>query len=547
MAVSESRQQAEVGAVLRPTGLGLAGSGDHKVIGRAFIVTSSVFLLATLVVVELLEVDRVHEFLTNNDSFRQLFTARDISLVFLCLLPLLLGIALVVVPLQVGARAIAFPRAASLSYWAYLLGGVLLVISYAINGGPTGPRIKGVDLWIAAMVVLILALLLATICVVTTAIALRTPGMTLDRVPLFTWGMVASGVIWLLTLPVLIAALIIGYADHHHGRLLFGSDSFALYRQVLWSLRQPQVFAFAAPALGFAADVIPVAARARYDAFLFQYQGALINIGMFAVLGFGAFTAGGTTGPERTLVYIAMSFLVMLPPLALLGLWGDVFRRGSKVGRPQQAAALIFAVAAVLLLLVGGAAAATQSIARAGVQSTLFEYGQFYLVVLAGVLAGVGALHWWSTKIVGHPVDDKAGGGAAFLGLVGALALGLADIFSGGFGSGAEATSNGIRWCNYLGVVGGGLVLLAVFLGLSNVARVMVSRRATAPADPWEGHTLEWLTASPPAYENFVDLPLVTSEAPLLDRREAGAPIDGAPGSPSAPGAAGVDQTEARV
>lgn len=525
MTQTETPTVASAGAAAARLGpIGLVGSGDHKVIGRLYIATSLVFMLASLAIVELLAVDRVHTFLSGANTqawYRALLTSRDLGLAFGGLVPLFIGIGLVVVPLQIGARTVAFPRAAAASYWAYLLGAALTVVSYALKGGPAGTRTKGVELFAAAFILLLLALLLATVCVVTTAVALRPPGMALDRVPLFTWGMVVSGIIWLLTIPVLIAGLLVAYVDHRHSSLWLGNDPFAMYRRMLWAIRQPEVFALAAPALGFASDVVPVVARARYDSKLLEYQGALINIGFFAVLGFGAYTAGTTGAAAHTLVYIVMAFLVMLPPVALLGMWGDLFRRGAKIGRPQLAAPMLYGVAALLLLLAGGAAAATESIKSSGVQNTLFEYGQFNLVILAGLVGALGALHWWSTKVVGRPVSDLVGAGAGLMVAGGAFLLAMGDILSAGFGTAAQAGGAGIRWANWVLVIGGAGALGGTALAVLNLLAGLRPSREGAPADPWHGHTLEWLTPSPPPPENFEDLPLVTSEAPLLDRREA--------------------------
>lgn len=533
MALTETRVEASVGApARRSSALALLGSGDHKVIGRAFIAASLVFLVAAAAATELLSVDRLHGsgkahlFLTSNKVFTQLFTTNEMVGVFLGLVPLLLGIALVVVPLQVGSRTLAFPRAATGAFWTYLAGGALVIASIAINGGPAGTRTNGIQLWSASLIVVLAALLVATACVVTTAFALRAPGMTLDRVPLFTWGMVVGGVIWLLTFPVLIASLLVLYVDFTHGRALVGDVARgSIYFKTLWAVRQPEVYALVAPALGFAGDVLPVVGRARYDRKLLQYQGALLNIGLFAVLGFGAYTATFRGRPTHSPVYIVMSFMVVLPVLGILALAGDIFRRGRKAGKPQVAAALMFAVAGLLLILTGAIAGAVQSVPAAGVQRTLYDSGQAALVLIGGVAAALGGLHWWCTKILRRPVNDLAGAGAGFLLLAGGFVFGVADLVNGGFGKGAEATSQGITVWNYIGAAGGAVALLGLLLAIVNLLPGV--RPATdhedVPVDPWQGHTLEWITASPPAVHNFDDVPFVTSEAPLLDRREAGA------------------------
>jgi heme/copper-type cytochrome/quinol oxidase subunit 1 len=504
------------------------GVGDHKVIGRLFIITSLVFLVAAVAATELLAVDRLedhgdhHLFLTNAKAFTQLFTTHEYVGVFLGLLPLFLGIALVVVPLQIGARTIAFPRAATAAYGMYMLGGALMIASIAANGGLAGDRNKGIELWFLALGLVLIALLLAAGCVITTVFALRAPGMTLDRVPLFTWGFLAASVIWLLTLPVLLASLLVYYVDFRHGGVMVGDVATgSLYFKTLWAVRQPELYAIAAPALGFFGDVLPVTARARYDSKLLEYQGALINIGAFAVLGFGAFLVTSVGRTTHSLVFIVMAFLAPLPVLALLALSGDLFRRGAKVGKPQVGAAFMFATAGVVLLVVATIAGAVRSVPPAKVQGTLFDSGHFLLILLAGVAAAIGALHFWSTKIIGKPVNDLAGAGAGFLVLAGGFVYGVAEMVNGGFGNQVQSGATGMVGWNYVAAAGGAVALLGVVLGVVNLLPALRPGGGEAPSDPWDGHTLEWLTTSPPEPGNFAEVPYVTSEAPLLDRREA--------------------------
>ena len=179
-------------------------------------------------------------------------------MVFAGLIPLFLGVALVVVPLQVGSRAIAFPRAAALGFWAWLTGVVLWASAYGINGGPGGARPSGVDLWALAFILLIAGLLLASVCVITTVFTLRAPGMRLTRVPLFSWGMVVAASSGCSRLPVLAAVLLIIYVDHHNAGIFLGNNaSGATFCQILWAFRQPQIYAFAAPVLGIPATSSP--------------------------------------------------------------------------------------------------------------------------------------------------------------------------------------------------------------------------------------------------------------------------------------------------
>src|SRR6516165_7603099 len=190
MALTQSRSDVPAASQaqaddLRPTGFaGVLGSGDHKVVGRLFIATSLLFLLVSEVLGLIVNYDQVspgsHKLLNSGNAFGYT-TSHVVGVVFAGLIPLFLGVALVVVPLQIGSRAIAFPRAAALGFWTWLTGVVLIGVAYGIDGGPGGGRATGVDLWALAFIMAIAGLLLASICVITTVFTLRAPGMPHPR------------------------------------------------------------------------------------------------------------------------------------------------------------------------------------------------------------------------------------------------------------------------------------------------------------------------------------------------------------------------------
>jgi cytochrome c oxidase subunit 1 len=206
-----------------PASAGLAsflGTGDHKVVGRIWLVASLVQLVlagAAALWVAVLRIDTADLATDAPDFFAQAFTFRSIGGAFLFLLPLTIGIATLVVPLQVGAPTIAFPRAAAAAVWTYLFGSLLIVGAYAIDGGPFGSDTDGVRLFIVAFLLVLVALVVAWICIATTVIALRTPGMALTRVPLFAWSTLVAATVWTLVLPVLAGVVLIAYIDIRYG------------------------------------------------------------------------------------------------------------------------------------------------------------------------------------------------------------------------------------------------------------------------------------------------------------------------------------------
>lgn len=502
----------------QPSGLaGVLGSGDHKVIGRLYIVTALIFGLVILTLGGLLGFEATDP--TSIDVFSsstvfQFFTLFRVGSVFLLALPLVIGVAMVVVPLQVGARAIAFPRAAAASYWGWLMGSVLLIVSYAINGGPAGGRSAGVNLFLASFGLIVVSILLAAIALATTVLALRHTGLSLSRTPLFAWSVAVASIMWVLTLPVLGGLLVLLYVDHRHGAAALGGNA-NIYPRLLWVFRNPQIYTLAIPVLGFAGDALATTARAR----LAPRGVAIGAIGAFGVASFGAFLAGAEFGTYDSVVVVAMSLIAVVPVLALLGVVGDVVRRGSF----RVTAGALYAISALLILLVGTVAAAVGSFPTFETAGTIFDLGVSHAVVLASLVASLGGIHWWSTKIGRQQANEAMGRVAPLLLLVGSLAVVAADVISGLFGEGAELNADwtgGMEAMNWVAVLGTAVVALGLLTSLGAVLPALKAG-TDVPADPWEGQTLEWLAPSPPPIGNFdAELAPVTSAEPLADLRQ---------------------------
>ncbi len=495
-----------------PAGLaGVLGTGDHTHLGRLWIASSLVFLAVSGVLGAVLSVQRIDTSGTDV-NYLQGASMHSVQGVFLFLLPLLVGLATAVVPLQVGARTVAFPRAAAAAFWTWLVAGVLLVASYAIDGGPYGERSDGVGLFIVALGLVVVALSLAMICVVTTVLALRAPGMGLARVPLFAWSNAVAGVMWLLTLPVLAAGLVLLYLDQRYGQVFLGGPE-QLYGRISWALGQPQVYAFAVPALGIVAEVVPVMAGRRPRPM--GHTGAMAAIGAFGALGFGAY-AQRAFNPEvlTSPVFVAMSLAALVPVVALAALWADTLRSG----RPRLASPLIYAAAGALMLLVGVAAGVLTGVEPAELVDTTWATAQVHYVVLGTAICALGGVHYWATKITGRTLPEGLGRLAAVVLLLGTVGLAFPDLVSGLFGD-DEASVVGVEALNVLSALGGLAVLLGV--GCFLVALLGGLRRGGRHVvDPWSGHTLEWLVPSPPAGGPRPELPLVASPTPALDTRE---------------------------
>jgi heme/copper-type cytochrome/quinol oxidase subunit 1 len=521
-----------------PSATGLAsilGSGDHKVVGRLWLVASLVHLVlagSAALWVAALRVDPEKLSTDAPDFFAQAFTFRSIGGAFLFLLPLTIGIATLVVPLQVGASTLAFPRAAAAAAWTYLLGGGLVIGAYAIDGGPFGEDTDGVRLFIVAFLLVLVALVVAWICIATTVIALRAPGMSLRRVPLFAWSSLVAATVWVLTLPVLAGVVLIAYIDVRYGGadgFISGGGAATLYSRIAWVFGQPAVYAFGIPVLGFLGSVVPVFSSTRHQ----LHRVAMGLIGAFGALSAGAW-ALPAFGPEPTpwlyeAPWVAVSIAVLVPVLGLFGLWALTARQG----QPRLASPLVFGGAAGLMLLAGLLAGAVQAIEPietlvdgegTSLYGTTVTTSVASYVVLAAVIAALGGVVYWAPKILGRQLQETGALVVALLLLAGTVLWALPDVISGLLGQSAAPGAlpadnlDNIEVLNTMSAVGGAVVALAVAAFVALLIRA--TRSHDLPGDdPWSGHTLEWVTSSPPPVGNFATLPAISSEAPLYDAR----------------------------
>ena len=545
-----------------PSAFGWLNTVDHKRIGRLFIACSLLFALAGAVADLLVRFDLAsssgHTVL-NADSFVQVFTFTRDALVFGMLIPLFLGIAIYVVPLQVGAPNVAFGRAAALSFWGWLVSAGVLVGAYIANGGPGGGFSDGVDLHLLALAGLVISLLTGAICVAVTTLTMRAPGMYMDRTPPFAWSALVTASMLVVSLGVVLGQIVVLYIEHRYGPRFLGGN-YGIWSRIDWMYRTPQLFIYVVPVLGVVAEIMLAAARR----WVFEPLALYFTMGLVGLFGFGAWANFGITGEGADIVDgLEGIVLVGLYAGALAGVSGLLALLGFTVWqsrswpRPTTAvlaafgAGTLIAVAALVGLI--GAGADWLQIAGRGVDGnaplwlTTWVTGQQSLLIYgAGLLGGLAALHWWAPKIWGRRLFELAGLGSLLAIGGGALLAWLGPTLSGAFteqpqfvygepllttryvGQVDDTGASVAEGLSVLGAVGVVIVLAGVALVVLNlVVCVAMGKGAEAEADPWGGLTPEWLLPSPPPLGSAEALPELTSGTPLLDAELHGNGLNG--------------------
>lgn len=494
-------------------------TAQHRAVGRLYAGFALLAGLGAAVIGLLLAIER-----TTNDSGTvildatstyQLSTLLRIALPYLVVAPLMLGIALAVVPHQIGSRAVAFPRAAALSFWMWLGGAVLLICGYGDNGGIGGLG-KGVSLAVLGLGLSVVGLLLGSVCLAATVMTLRAPGMTLDRVPMFTWASFVMATFAVISLPVLLANLIHFYVAYRYGKPL--GESPVLMTHISWAVSHPGTALFALPALGFIADVFPTMARARQP-----LRPVLLGaIGLAGMLAVGSDVQRGVFADVVFKPLFVISCLAAVLPVFLV-MASSAFV--VKSARPKLASPLVFAVLAGLVLLLGSAAAVLlpwrglRQYRPEAAADTVYLSGQANLVLLASLLAGLGAIVYWAPRMWGRVIDDKKVLPLALLGALGAVLVGVPELISGLFDQPIDqvnfAVDGPAELLNALVVAGWGLVFLSIVATAGLIALSL--RSGAVDANPWDGQTLEW---TEPAADLWVGSAEPLADTLVTDRKE---------------------------
>ncbi|MCW3030177.1 MAG: cytochrome c oxidase subunit [Solirubrobacterales bacterium] len=522
-----------------PGWLGAVASTDHKRLGLNMALASLLFFLAGGVMALLIRAQLAQPatHIVSDSTYSELFTMHGSTMIFLFVTPMAIALGVYLVPLQIGAAGISAPRLALAGFWVWLCGGLVMQsgwlteegagragwFSYVPLSNSSNTPGVGQDFWTIGVILAASGTTVVAACLLATIARRRAPGMSVLRMPVFTWTALVTVLMVVASFPVLVVAMCLLYAERMGASIYTGFSGAIDYQDLFWFFGHPVVYVMFFPYLGAAAEAIAVNAHKRW----FGYKAFVASMLAFSALsmsvwGHHMFTTGGVTNQYFAFTSTALALPAGIEYFDMIGtlLGGAIVMRTS----------MLFALGFFMQFLIGGLSGIflASPVLDYQAQASYILVGHFHYTLFAGSVFGffAGVYHWFP-KVTGARLRE--GLGKLHFAL---LAIGTNMTFLPMFFLGEKGMSRRIAeypqhpsWgpLNLLETIGSGIIAIAIAVFLANVW-VSLRERTVAGDDPWLGHTLEWATSSPPPRHNFDrPLPPIRSYAPLLDLREQAA------------------------
>jgi cytochrome c oxidase subunit 1 len=505
---------------------------DHKSLGLRLFLACGVFFLigGAFALLVRAELARPGMQVLSHQEYNEIFTMHGSTMVYLVVQPLALALGVYLVPLQIGASNLAYPRLALWSFWLVVGGGSVMYLGFLTTqgAGPDGWTAflplsnsgftpgSGMDMWIMGVILANVAELLLAVVVLATILMRRAPGMSMLRLPVFVWSEVVTCMMTIVAFPALIAAMILLYLERQYG---WNVDP-VIYLHLFWFYGHPSVYIMFFPFLGCVAEVVPVFSRKRF----FGYPAMVFSLLAFSMLSMSVwahhmYTTGRSANEYFAITSTSLAIAAGVEYFDLIGtMWG-----GSVLFRTP----MLFAITFLIQFLVGGMTGVMVASPPIdySLNDTFFVVGHFHYTLFAGSIFGLFAgIYYWFPKATGSMLRESLGRVHFILMTIGTNMTFFPMLVLGYDGMVRRVAdypaSAGFTTLNEVSSAGSAVIALSVLVFIVNVWWSL-RRRIPAGADPWGGHTLEWWTPSPPPRDNFADLPPIRSYAPLLDLREA--------------------------
>ncbi|HEV8087062.1 MAG TPA: cytochrome c oxidase subunit I [Actinomycetota bacterium] len=507
---------------------------DHKRIGILYLINSFAFFVIAGIFALLMrtELARPGTQVFAPHAYNQLFTLHGTLMIFLVIFPLLAGFGNYFVPLQIGALDMAFPRINALSFWLLPVGGLTILSGFLVPGGaaaagwtgypPLSEQLgTGQDLWIAGLILVGTASILGGINFIVTILRMRAPGMTMMRMPIFTWSILATSLLVVLAAPVLTAGLLMVFSDRQLGTVFFDPSRGGvalLWQNLFWFFGHPEVYMLILGAWGVVTEIIAVFSGKP----IFSYRGVVLAFLLITALSFSVWAHHMfATGAVELPFFSITTELISIPTGVLFFIWLATMWRGKLRFEPP----MLFALGFIAMFLIGGidgvwAASPAMDFA---IHDTYWVVAHLHYVLFGGTLFGVmAAMYYWFPKMTGRMLGRKLGIWQFWVQIVGFNLTFFPMHILGLRGMPRRVADYppdlGWSFLNLLSSIGAFVIAISMIIFFTNIF-LSLRKPKTAPDDPWGANTLEWATTSPPPVHNFDSLPPIHSDRPVYDLR----------------------------